>query len=95
MTFNEGQVAVAEEAPSCASCAIGVGPDFFEKESYPVGDYELCRVCFQRLIKYGRTVVLPYLSYTGVFLFPDGHTETLSYKEKNLIDPEDIDGEKA
>jgi len=77
------QIAVAEGAPTCASCDISIGPDSLEQESYPVGDYKLCSFCLSRLERNGRVLLQPYHPTTGLFLFADGHTESLPLKGKN------------
>ena len=74
---EEIEVAVAERVLACSSCDIAIGDDFHEHESYPVGDYSLCRFCIKRLAKNGRVLLQPYFPNSGVFLFADGHTETL------------------
>jgi prepilin-type processing-associated H-X9-DG protein len=82
MEEETGNVAVAEEVLSCASCDISIGSDFIEEKGYPVGDYKLCRFCLSRLAKNGRILLQPYFPNNGVFLFADGHTEKLPLKDK-------------
>lgn len=62
--------------PECASCgSIG----YLEPVSHPVGDYVLCGACYRWLLEQGHVEIERNNRNTFVWLYPDGHTETVKY----------------
>ena len=69
----------------CQGCGICVGADFIERQSYQVGDYQICGRCLLDLKCRGKLQVEPYIQH--LFLHPDGHISVEKISVKKVLGP--------
>jgi len=60
----------ANDKKQCQGCGICIGADSIERQSYQVGEYQICGHCLLDLKRWGKLQVEPYNK--NQFLYPGG-----------------------